>query len=239
MPLTVAILALNEADRIEGAVRSVAFAEEILVLDAGSSDGTVRAARAAGARVLETDWPGFVAQRNRALAEARHDRVFFLDADERVSPELAASLVGAEGPGFRVRRQNRYLGQVVRGRFGRDAPVRLVDRRRARCEGGAVHEQLVVEGPIETLQGWLVHDPYRSREEHLRIQERYARLFVEGALREGRRARWWDLAFRPTLHFVSAYLLRGGFLDGRLGLELAVSGARHVADKWRQLAEAA
>ena len=237
MPVTVAILALNEADRIEGALQSAAFADERLVLDAGSDDDTVEMARAAGARVLETGLPGFVAQRNRALAEASNDRVFFLDADERISAELAASIQAAAGPGFRVRRQNRYLGQVVRGRFGRDRPLRLVDRRLARCVGGAVHEQLEVQGRVATLRGWLVHDPYRSRAEHLSTQDRYARLFVEGARAQGRTARWWDRMLRPTLHFVSAYLLRGGFLDGSVGLELALSGARHVADKWRKLAE--
>ena len=234
-----AILALNEADRIEDALRSAAFAEELLVLDSGSSDSTVQLAEAAGARVVRTDWPGFVAQRNRALVEASHDRVFFLDADERIAPELAALLQQARGPGFRVRRRNLYLGQRVRGRFGQDRPLRLVDRRHARCEGGAVHEELVVEGSVQQLEGWLIHDPYRSRQEHLDTQARYARLFVQGALAAGRRARWWDLAFRPLLHFVSAYLLRGGFLDGAVGFELALSGARHVADKWRRLAEAA
>ncbi len=232
MSLTVAILALDETDRIGEAIRSASFADEVLVLDSGSSDGTAALARELGARVLETDWPGFVAQRNRALRESRGHRVFFLDADERISPTLARSLIKARGAG-RVRRRNHWLGRPIAGGcFGPSWILRLAPREGAEWRGQGVHETFHSSAPAADLEGVLEHHPYRNLDEHLATIDRYATLFAE---HDPRRARWWDVAFRPPLHFVKSYLLLAGFRDGVAGLVLAWLGASHVALKWGRL----
>ncbi|MCP4807550.1 MAG: glycosyltransferase family 2 protein [Proteobacteria bacterium] len=229
--ITVVILSLNEADRIEQAIRSARFADEVLVLDAGSSDGTVWKAAEAD-RVVETDWPGFVAQRNRALDEATGDWVFFLDADERIDEAMARSIracVEGVHAGYRAPRHHTWLGTPIHhGSFGPDAPVRLVEKG-ARCVGEGVHETLEVDGSIGTLSGTLQHDPYRDLGEHLATIDRYSALFAEHSTR---RARLIDVVFRPPLHFVASFLLRRGFQDGIAGLQLAWLGSLHVLLKW-------
>ncbi|HJN73605.1 MAG TPA: glycosyltransferase family 2 protein [Myxococcota bacterium] len=228
--LTVVVLARNEADRITAAVSSGLEVGPVLVLDSGSTDDTVALARAAGAEVVQTDWPGFVEQRNRALQRVETEWVLFLDADERLEGFAAPS---GEHDGYRLRRANSWLGQAVGyGTFGSDRPLRLVRRARARCEGRGVHEVLVVEGSVGTAAGVIRHEPYRDLGEHLATIDRYSRLFAESS---ERRAGWWDVVLRPPLHFVKAYLLKLGFLDGVVGLQLAWLGSMHVALKWGRL----
>jgi glycosyltransferase involved in cell wall biosynthesis len=237
-PLSVVIIARDEADRIGDAIRSVAFADEVVVLDSGSTDGTVAVAQALGARVLGTDWPGHVQQKNRALAEATHPWVLSLDADERVSPELARAILGAlvEDPpveGFTVDRRNVWLGRVLRGgRFALDRRVRLVRRQAARCVGEDPHDSLEVQGPTAHLEGPLEHEPYRDLGEHLATIDTYTARWAQSTRR---RAHWWDLAFRPPWAFVRGYVLGGGFRDGVSGLVVAALGALYTLLKWSRL----
>lgn len=231
-PLTVAILAKDEHDRIGAAIASVGWAAEVLVLDSGSVDDTVGVAQAAGARVERTDWPGFAAQRGRAQALATHPWVLFLDADETVDPTLAAALQRFE-PGdacaFEVTRVNHWHGRPVRGgTFGPHRVTRLV-RLGGGSWQGAVHETWVPQGPVGALQGTLLHTPYRSIGEHLDTVHRYAALWAESA---SARPSLLHLVVRPPLHFVKAFLLKGGFRDGVRGLLLAWIGAVYVALKW-------
>ncbi|MFH1466790.1 MAG: glycosyltransferase family 2 protein [Pseudomonadota bacterium] len=234
-PLSVVIIARDEADRLPEALRSVAFADERLVLDSGSADGTPEVARALGARVVETDWPGHVAQKNRALGLATHAWVLSLDADERVSPALAASIrvALAEEPavdGFAVARRNHYLGQPLGwGGWYPDRRVRLVRRARARWGGTDPHDRLEVDGPIARLHGDLDHHPYRSAQEHLDTIARYARRAAEVDPTPGHA---WDPVGRATWRFLRGYLLQLGFLDGRAGLSVAWLGARYTHLKW-------
>lgn len=232
--ITVAILTRNEADRVGAAIESASFADEVLVLDCGSTDGTVEQAAAAD-RVLQTDWPGFVAQRNRALAEASGDWIFFLDADERIDTRLAEAIraaVGGPHGAYRVVRHNSWLGTpVAHGRFGRDRPVRLL-RRGAECIGGGGHEAFRFSGSLGSLEGALHHEPYRDLGEHLATIDRYSALFAEESTQ---RARLHDVVLRPPLHFVASYLLRLGFLDGLVGLQLAWLGSVYVLLKWARL----
>lgn len=234
--VTVAILTLNEEDRIEAAIRSASFAHEVLVLDSGSTDRTVPRARALGARVLETDWPGFVAQRMRALDEARCDSVFFLDADETIGRELAAALADPP-PAGRVMRRNHWLGQPIRaGAFGPSRVTRLCRKNGGVWEGEGVHEVLRPTDTVTDLPGVLEHHPYRSLDEHHATIDRYATLF---ATHSTRRARWWDITLRPPLHFVKSLVLQRGFVDGRAGFSLAWLGSVHVAKKWWRLSRRA
>lgn len=229
--LTAVIITRDEADRIEDALRSVAFADERLVLDSGSTDATVALAEALGARVLRTDWPGYVAQKNRALAEARGEWVLSIDADERVTPALAASIRSALASpgavdGFRVSRRGWWLGhRLGHGDWYPDRKVRLVRRDRARWSGRDPHDVLSVTGEVRDLAGDLDHHPYRTLSEHLQTIDRYTRI-------DARDGRWWDAAIRPPWSFFRAYVLRGGFRDGLPGLLVAALGALYTLLKW-------
>lgn len=236
------IIARDEVDRLPDALRSVAFADEIVVLDSGSTDGTVEVAREGGARVVETDWPGFVAQKNRALGACTGEWIFSLDADERVSPALAQAILAAVAdPGdkvaFRVNRQSWWMGAPLRhGSWYPDAKIRLLRRGCGRWTGREPHDQLAADGPIGQLSGDLHHHPYRNLGEHLATIDRYTALAAAELRREGVRAWPWDLLLRPPLHFVDAYLLRLGMLDGVRGLCVAGLGSIYVLLKWARLA---
>lgn len=228
--LSAVIITRDEADRIEACLRSLAFCDEVLVLDSGSTDDTVSRARALGARVEQSDWPGFVAQKNRALAAARGDWVLSVDADETVGDALREAIrrevAAPRADGFRVCRRNVYLGRPLRGGLAwPDRRVRLVRRDKARWEGRDPHDVLVVEGAVDDLDGELLHVPYRSLGDHLARIERYTQI-------DARDGSVLDLLLRPPWHFVRAYVIMGGFRDGFHGLLYAVLGALYVLLKW-------
>ena len=247
--LSVAIIACNEAHRIARCLQSVAFADQVVVLDSGSTDDTVAIARGLGADVEVTpDWPGFGPQKNRALARCRYRWVLSIDADEQVSDALAAEILRVlrEAPaeatvaGYWLRRSSRYCGQVIRhGLWGNDRVLRLFERQRGRFTDARVHESLVCDGETRVLEGILVHDSVDSPEDARSKARRYAFLGAEalrargrgGALQGGVHAGW---------SFVRGYLLRAGFLDGRFGLTLARLNAAGTFWKyhWAALPEA-
>lgn len=241
-PLSVAIIARDEADRLPDAIRSVHFADEVVVLDSGSADDTAAQAEALGARVVRTDWPGFVAQKNRALEQVRHDWVLSIDADERVSPALASAIQAAlQAPaaaGYTMRRLTWWQGAPVRrGTFARDWQLRLFRRDRARWVGREPHDRVELDGPAARLDGELLHHPYRDLAEHLVTLARYAELGASALALEGRRAHLWDLLLRPPGHLLRALVWERGALDGARGLALAALGATHVLLKWTLLWE--
>lgn len=228
--LSAVIIARDEADRIEAAVRSVAFADEVLVLDSGSTDATVARAEAAGARVVRTDWPGFVAQKNRGLALASGDWVLSIDADEVVDDTLRAAVIAAlaapAADGFVVRRRTIWLGHRLRHGFAWPDPrLRLVRKAVARWGGVDPHDRLDVTGRLGELPGELVHTPYRDLGEHLATIDRYTAL-------DARAGSWLDVLVRPPWHFFRAYVLKLGVLDGVPGLVFAALGALYVLLKW-------
>lgn len=239
--LSLVVIAQDEADRIGACLDSVPFAAERVVLDSGSTDGTPEVAEAHGARVVRTGWPGHVAQKNRALDEASQPWILSLDADERLSPEAAEDLRGAlADPGgaaaLSFPRCSSWLGTPIRhGRWYPDRKVRAVRRGRGRWGGDDPHDRLIPEGSVRALQGDILHDPYRDLSEHLATIDRYTAVHARSLADRGVRARWWDVAFRPSLHFVDGYLLRRGFLDGVPGLAVAGLGATHVLCKWTRL----
>lgn len=228
--LSAVIIARDEADRIEDAVRSVSFADECVVLDGGSRDDTVARARALGARVVEADWPGHVAQKNRAWQLAEGDWVLSIDADERVGDALRDAILAAlrapAADGFRVRRRNTWLGHVLlHGHWYPDAKVRLARRARGRWVGEDPHDRLDVDGVVADLDADLEHVPYRSLAEHLATIDRYT-------AQQARAGTWLDVLVRPPWHFFVGYVWKRGFLDGRAGLVVAALGALHVLLKW-------
>ncbi len=239
--LSLVVIAQDEEDRIERCLRSVPFATERIVLDSGSSDRTCERAAAIGAKVVSTDWPGHVAQKNRALALSSQPWVLSLDADEWLSPEAATAVASvlASGPtadGYRFARCSEWLGKPIRhGRWYPDRKVRLVKRGLASWVGDDPHDQLVVRGVVRDLPGDIGHVPYRDFAEHWSTIDRYTQTHAASLHARGVRSHLWDVALRPPLHFLDAYLLRRGFLDGASGLALAGLGSAHVWKKWSRL----
>lgn len=238
LPLTVTIIASNEADRIRDAIASAAFADEVLVLESTSTDGTADAAREAGARVLETDWPGFVAQKQRAVQHASHDWIFSLDADERIPVALAAEIervLRTDGAqvAFSVPRQTWWQGRPVRwGCWSPDRRFRLFRRTDGQWAGRDPHDLWVPVGPTGRLHTPLEHRAYRGLGDHLATVARYAELQAMGIVDGGGRARWWDWSVRPAVHLLKALIWKRGILDGPRGVAIAFVGAAHVALKW-------
>lgn len=223
---------MDEEDRIADCLASLAFCDEIVLVDSHSRDGTRELAAAAGARVIERDWPGFTAQKDFAVRQARHDWVLCIDADERVSPELAGEIGRLREDGFprhagwRMRRLSAYLGRWMRfGAWSPDTKLRLFDRRRGGWTGAGVHETVRLDGSAGRLRGVLLHHPYRTLAEHLRTIDRYTTLTAEDMHARGRRAGAGDLVWRPAARFLKAYVLKLGFLEGWRGvLQASLSG---------------
>lgn len=228
------VITLNEAARLRACLESVRWADEIVVVDAESTDATAAIAREFTDRVLVRPWPGFAAQKNFALAQATGDWVLSVDADEEITPGLAAEIrarlgAGSEAAGYRIPRRNIFWGRWVRhGGLYPDWQLRLFRRGRGRVVERAVHEAVEVDGPVERLAGALVHHSYESVEEFVTRAQRYATLAAQDLLRQGQRAGPWELATRPLGRFLAMYLLRGGFLDGTRGLLLAGLYAYYV-----------
>ncbi len=233
------IIALNEADRIGDCLASLGFCDEIVVVDAGSVDATREIAAAAGARILVREFDGFRSQKAFAVAQARHDWVLCLDADERVDDVLSAAIQAARArafpdvAGYRFARLSAYFGRFLRhGNAYPDRVLRLFDRRRGGWRGAReVHEAASVEGRVATLPGHLVHHPYRSFAEQLAKTQRYARMMAEHDFARGKRASLSKLVLAPSWRFWRGYLLRLGFLDGWNGLVYAYVRANYVRQK--------
>ncbi|MCG1043101.1 glycosyltransferase [Mycetohabitans sp. B8] len=234
-PLSVIIITLNEAHDIEACLASVrGLADEIVVVDAGSTDATVRICERFGARVVTADWPGFGPQKNRALALATRPWVLSLDADERVTPQLRESIeavLAGRGPsgctGYAMSRRSQFRGHWVHhSGWSPDWVVRLFRREAARFSDDAVHERPIVEGPTGRLNGRLLHYSYRSGEEVADKTLAYARAGAQMLRARTRRIS----ALAPLAHggfaFIRTFMLRAGFLDGLTGLSIARMNAR-------------
>lgn len=238
-PVTVVIAARDAGDHIAACVASVAWADEVLVVENDSTDDTVRLASALGADVFSHPFRTIGAQRNVAIGRAVHAWIFVLDADERCTPELAdevRAIVGASAlPAYRVSRRNFFLGREIRhGGWDRDRPVRLFQRT-LRYDERPVHEHVITSGAVGTLRGQLMHYPYSSLDGYFEKLARYSRSWAEQHHARGRRAGPLHVLVRPPARFISTYVLRGGFLDGAHGLVLAVLAAVSVAAKYARL----
>jgi glycosyltransferase involved in cell wall biosynthesis len=244
LPLSVIIIARDEADRIPRALASAAWADEIVVVDSGSHDATCAIARRAGARVIPHPWQGYAAQKAFALTQAAHPWVFWLDADEEISPALRASIdnaltLQARGSqrqvAYTVRRRTVYLGRAIRhGGWYPDRKLRLFLRDRARFDDCLVHESVSVAGPVGSLAGDLVHHSFRDFRHHLEKTREMAELWARQE-QGRRRARAWDLLLRPLAKGLKGYVWKGGFLDGWRGLLVAGMGSYAVWLKYALL----
>lgn len=228
---SVIIITQDEEDRIGRCLDSVAWADQVVVVDSGSSDRTVEVCRARGAEVTITDWPGFGPQKNRALDLARGDWVLSLDADEYLSHDLAAEIrrrIAAPGAAvaFRLPRLSSFCGRPMRhSGWWPDPVLRLFQRGRARFTEELVHEKLMADGPVDTLRGVLHHESVRSLEEALEKVNSYSSAGAEGHYRRGRRGSLTAAVARGLWTFFRTWVVQAGFLDGREGFLLAVANA--------------
>ncbi len=241
--LTVTVITKNEAANIAGALQSVAWADEIVVVDCGSTDDTVTIARRFTDRVIVEPWPGYAAQKNFAAVQATHDWILSLDADERVSEPLGAEIrtLMADPPqahGYRIPRVTFHLGRWLRSTdWYPDFQLRLYDRRQGRWVGHYVHESVSIVGRVAALRGEIEHFAYRNISHHMQTMDRYTTLAARQMYEEGRRAGLIDLLVRPRLAFARNYLLKGGFRDGTVGLIVSVMNAHYVGLKFAKLWE--
>ncbi|RPJ58389.1 MAG: glycosyltransferase family 2 protein [Acidobacteria bacterium] len=241
--LSVTVITRNEAANIAAALESVAWADDIVVVDAESSDDTVALARHCASTVHVRKWDGFVSQKNFAAACARHDWILSIDADERVSLALADEIRGVLGgsprfAGFYVPRASFYLGRWIHSTdWYPDPQLRLYDRRVARWTGGQVHESVRAEGPVGRLRNDLLHYPYRDIAHHWDTINRYTTLAANQMREAGRRASVADVALRPPLAFVRNYVLKHGFTDGGPGFVVSLLNSAYVLLKFAKLWE--
>jgi glycosyltransferase involved in cell wall biosynthesis len=241
--ISATLITRNEETNIEDALRSLSWAEEIVVVDCGSTDATVDICRRHTDRVFTRAWTGFVDQKHHAVEKAGHDWIFSLDADERVTPALASEIgrlrqAGFQHHGYRIPRVACFSGRWIRhGDWYPDHQLRLFDRRRGRWQGGRVHESVRVDGVPGLLRGEIQHYTYRSLSDYLRRLETYSTLAAQDYHQQGKRASMAKVMANPPAAFVKAYLLKRGFLDGAPGLMVAVMGAISVFFKYSKLYE--
>ena len=244
MTLSVCIITLNEEANIARTLKSVKdIADEIILVDSGSTDATASIAQSFGAKVFVEPWKGFARQKNSALEKAGCDWILSLDADEEVSPELAGSiqalLKSAQPPqfaGYTMNRRNLYFGRwIKRSGYYPDPKLRLVKRGAAEFELRDVHEDMKMQGALGHLKGDLIHHAYPTLESFIDHANRYSSLGAGMVVRERKSKVGFsvvNIVLRPMVRFLWSYIFRGGFLDGREGLLVLMTHAAYVSWKY-------
>jgi glycosyltransferase involved in cell wall biosynthesis len=241
--ISVTLITFNEAEHLEAAIESVRWADEIVVVDSGSTDATLEIARRMATRVEVRDWPGYAAQKNYAASLAVHDWILSLDADERVTPELAVWLeawrqTDPEAAGYRIPRVSWYLDRWIRSTdWYPDLQLRLYDRRRGHWTPTRVHESVRVDGAVALATGELQHRPYSAVSDHLQRIDQYTTLAALDLQDRGVRVTTLALLVHPLAAFLRNYLLRGGIRDGRTGLTVSMLNTYYVLLKLVKLLE--
>lgn len=232
MKLSVIIITKNEASNIQACLDTVKFANQWIVVDSGSTDDTAAIAHAAGATVIQTaDWPGFGPQKARALAAADGEWVLSLDADERITPELAqeiGEIIHAQNTAdaYDISRSSWYCGRFIKhSGWSPDYVTRLFKRGKARFSDDLVHEQLIVDGITRRLKFSMLHYSFKNFSQVLQKIDDYSTLSAQQAYARGKRAGVGKAALHGLWAFIRTYFLRLGFLDGAHGLALAISNA--------------
>ena len=242
--LSVITLTLNEEANIASCLESVTWADELLVADSGSVDKTVAIAKSHNAKVIPVAWDGYGRTKNQVLLQARGDWVLWLDADERVTPELASEIneivhsPSVEFAGYSVARRAFFLGRWIRHcGWYRSTVIRLFRRDKGRFSEHLVHEKLILEGPVGRLKSDLIHLTDPNLDHYFKKFNRYTSLSAEEMHRDGKRFSLFDLLVRPLFTFFRMYILRRGFQDGLEGFILCVASSAHVFAKYAKLWE--
>ena len=242
MKISATIIVLNEEAFIGDCLESLDFADEIVVVDSGSTDRTPEICRAhPKVRLHHQEWLGFGRQKNLAASLASHDWIFNIDADERVSPKLRDSILGfdpAAAPCYRVAREN-YFGPRWIRRCGwyPDYNKRLYDRRECAFSEKEVHESLVCQGKVGELQGNLIHKTYSGLSDYVNRMERYSTLAARELVKKGKRPGTAHLLFKPAFTFFKMYILKLGFLEGRMGFILSTIYSHYTFYKYAKAME--
>jgi glycosyltransferase involved in cell wall biosynthesis len=237
--LSVIIITLNEATNIEACLESVSFADEIVVLDAGSTDGTIDSARALGARVhVSTDWPGFGPQKNRVLELARYPWVLSLDADERVPPELAQQIRQVVNQSsvsaYELPRLTQFCGRWIRHcGWTPDYVLRLFKRESAHFSEDLVHERLVIrQGVPGRLNSPLLHYSYPTPSHYWRKLEHYSQAWARQRFEKGQKTSMLRAGLAGVVAFLRSYIFRLGFLDGAMGFAVCAMQSQAAFGKY-------
>lgn len=244
-PISVVIIAKNEAEIIAGTIRSVqSVSDDIIVVDSGSTDGTQAIARGVGARVIETTWDGFGQNKNKGIAVAKYDWVLSIDSDEMPDERLVKTLdkTGLLQPGcvYKVDRKSFFGNKMIRhGEWGKDTPVRLFERANIQWNDAKVHEQLQLPPGIKVqlLDGYLLHYTMKDMADYATKMTRYALLNAERYLLEGKRAGWVKRNVSSRFSFIQNYIFKLGFLDGREGYLIAKMTCYYTFLKYARLYE--
>jgi glycosyltransferase involved in cell wall biosynthesis len=229
--ISATIITRNEERNIARCIESLRCCDEVLVLDSGSTDRTVEIAAKLGARVVESSWHGYAAQKNIAAELAANDWILSLDADESLSEALEAEIwqikkAGSHYDAYTMPRLAQYLGRwILHGGWYPDRKVRLFDRRKAKWQGEYVHESVAVHGRLGHLESNLLHFTCNSLSEHLRSLDRYTTLAAEGLVAEGQPVTLTKIVLDPPWTFFRSYVLQRGFLDGLEGVAIAYMAA--------------
>lgn len=240
--LSAVLITKNAGGQLDACLSSLTFCDEIIVVDSGSSDRTLEIARRFNARVIQHDWMGFGRQKQFAVDQANYDWVLCVDADERVSSELARSITQIlrepTTPVYRMARCNRFLGRWLRhGEGYPDWSLRLFDRRSARWSDDTVHEKVLYSVTPGTLDGDLLHESAEDLRTYLEKQNRYTTLAAQQLFERGQSANTLNLLASPLVRFVKFYFFRLGFLDGLPGLAHTIIGCMNSFMKYAKLAE--
>jgi (heptosyl)LPS beta-1,4-glucosyltransferase len=241
--VSVTVITQNEAHRLAEALQSVAWADERIVVDSGSTDDTLAIARQFADRVETRAWDGYASQKNYAASLATHDWILSLDADERVGVALGdeiRELLKTEpaARGYRVPRVTNYLGQWIRSTdWWPDWQLRLYDRRAGQWARVHVHESVRMSAPVEKLRGELLHHPYADIADHLDTIDRYTTIAANELYDRGRRSGPLRIIGHAKMAFLRNYILRGGFRQGTTGLVVSLLNSYYVMLKFAKLWE--
>jgi len=234
--LSITIITLNEERRIGKCIKSVSFADEVVVVDSGSQDRTVEIAEQAGARVIQQEWLGYGRQKQFAVEQATNEWVLCLDADEWLSPELSRSIQSVlehpEFSAYQFPRRNRFMGRWLRhGEGYPDWSLRLFDRNHAHWSEDEVHEKVVPDGEIGKVSGDLMHESEETIQQYLAKQDRYTTLQTQRLKADGKRGSAIKMVLSPMFRFIKFYFIRLGVLDGFPGLIHILIGCRNSFTK--------
>lgn len=242
--ISACVTTFNEEANIERCLTSLAWCDELVVLDSYSTDRTLELARRFTDRVYQHEWLGYIGQKNLIRKMARNEWLLFVDADEEVSDELREEIqaIFADDPGayagYRFPRVVKYFGQwITHGEWYPDIKLRLFQRDKGRSGGQEPHDQVFVQGPVKRLDGWLYHYTYDSLQDHVNTLNRFSTITAREKYADGVRFAWSDFLFRPPIRFVRGYLLKRGVLDGRRGLFIALLSMYGVYLKYAKLWE--
>lgn len=239
--ISAVIITKNEAHHIETCLQRLDWVNEIIVLDSGSSDSTVEICKRYTPHVFETDWPGFGAQKNRAIEKATGDWVLSIDADEIVSSELKQEILQAISDtrinGFKIPRLSSYCGQpIYHSGWWPDHVSRLFRRGKGKFSDHIVHEHLAIDGITEKLEHPIIHNSFENLDQVLDKVNHYSSLGAKQLYSEGKHSSLTKAIFKGIWSFIRTYLLKRGFLDGSKGLMLAISNAEGTYYKYLKLA---